>query len=104
MHSWVQIPYGSPSNKLMLCSPVRRVFLLKYHVKIYSEDLIMAGKTCQICGKPSGIYPLCKEHLELKNAGKVVKNESGSWVVVEEDKTTGETNCVICGKSSNGKP
>jgi len=64
----------------------------------------MAGKTCQICGKSSGIYPLCKEHLELKNAGKVVKNDSGSWVVLEEDKTTGETNCVICGKSSNGKP
>ncbi len=62
----------------------------------------MAGKTCQICGKPSGIYPLCKEHLQLKNDGKVVKNESGSWVLASEEKTI-ESKCVICSNPSNGK-
>lgn len=38
------------------------------------------GKTCVICGKPSGIYPLCREHLQLKNEGKVIKCEDcGTW-------------------------
>jgi len=62
----------------------------------------IAGKTCQICGKPSGIYPLCKEHLQLKNDGKVVKNESGTWVLVSEVETI-ESKCVICSNPSIGK-
>lgn len=62
----------------------------------------MAGKTCQICGKPSGIYPLCKEHLQLKNDGKVIKDDSGSWILLSEEKTS-ESNCVICNNPSNGK-
>ena len=38
------------------------------------------GKTCVICGKPSGMYPLCREHLQMKNEGKVVKcEECGTW-------------------------
>ena len=33
----------------------------------------MASKECQVCGKNSGIYPLCVEHMKLKNEGKVIK-------------------------------
>ena len=40
----------------------------------------MSGKTCQICGANSGVYPLCKTHLEMKADGLVVKNEkTGKW-------------------------
>lgn len=63
----------------------------------------MAGKTCQICGAPSGMYPLCKDHLQMKNDGKVVKNDDGKWVLVEEV-VTDNSKCVICGESSYGKP
>lgn len=38
------------------------------------------GKNCVICGKPSGIYPLCREHLQMKAEGKVIKCETcGDW-------------------------
>ena len=65
--------------------------------------ILMAGKTCQICGAPSGMYPLCKDHLQMKNDGKVVKNDDGKWVLVEE-KVVDNSKCVICGESSYGKP
>ena len=43
------------------------------------------GKTCVICGKPSGMYPLCKEHLQMKNEGKVIKCEDcGAWHLKDE--------------------
>lgn len=35
---------------------------------------------CEICGKPSGFYPLCKYHNTLKDIGEVYKDESGHWV------------------------
>lgn len=42
----------------------------------------MAGKTCQICGANSGIYPLCKTHLEMKAKDLVIKNEkTGKWEI-----------------------
>lgn len=63
---------------------------------------LMAGKECHICGKPSGIYPLCTEHLKLKNEGLVIKNEDGKWIENKEE-TNGEQTCVICKNSSNGK-
>jgi hypothetical protein len=64
----------------------------------------MAAKICQICGKSSGIYPLCKEHLEMKNEGKVVKNEEGKWILkIDETKKVVDTSCVICGTPSFGK-
>lgn len=45
----------------------------------------MASKTCVICGKPSGMYPLCREHLQMKADGKVVKCEDcGVWHIVGE--------------------
>ena len=38
------------------------------------------GKTCQICGRNSEFYPLCKEHLGMKAKGLVIKNEiTGKW-------------------------
>lgn len=77
------------------------------------------GKNCVICGKPSGMYPLCKEHLTMKNDGKVVKcEECGTWHIVGEpckcatktaevkpqaDVMDDELTCIICGRPSNGK-
>ncbi len=69
------------------------------------------GKTCVICGKSSGIYPLCRHHLEMKAAGEVVKCENcGTWYEVkdgcpncnqytEEEK---KMKCIICGEPSPG--
>ena len=66
----------------------------------------MTGKNCSICGKPSGIYPLCKHHLELKSEGKVIKNEKGIWIELEQEinkndakslkKDNTEQKCIIC--------
>lgn len=74
----------------------------------------MAVKVCQICGKPSGMYPLCKEHLYLKQEGLVIKNEkTGVWELVNkgEKKTRNQTfiekkylNCILCDADSKGKP
>lgn len=81
------------------------------------------GKTCVICGKPSGMYPLCREHLEMKNNGEVIKcPDCGAWHLAKEPckcltdsgentelqdtvKQNGdsELTCIICGKPSNGK-
>lgn len=55
------------------------------------------GKNCVICGKPSGMYPLCREHLQMKSEGKVVKcDECGSWYILSEG--------CKCHKSRNAKP
>ena len=52
------------------------------------------GKTCVICGKPSGKYPLCKEHLQMKNEGKVIKcEECGIWHLAFEP-------CPVCDEKS----
>ena len=48
------------------------------------------GKTCVICGKPSGMYPLCREHLKMKAEGKVVKCEDcGTWHLANKQ-------CPVC--------
>lgn len=73
------------------------------------------GKTCVICGKPSGMYPLCKLHLQMKNDGKVIKCEDcGTWhltnapcvckksVTYTELPTEGFETCVSCGAKTNG--
>lgn len=50
----------------------------------------MSGKNCQICGKPSGIYPLCKTHLTMKANNEVLKCETcGTWFEAQK----GCTNC-----------
>lgn len=37
-------------------------------------------KVCEICGKPSGIYPLCTDCFKLRDEGKVAKCEKcGAW-------------------------
>lgn len=77
------------------------------------------GKTCVMCGKPSGMYPLCREHLQMKAAGKIVKcDDCGTWhyadrpceCEIKETDTEKETirqdhelTCIICGQPSNGK-
>ena len=73
------------------------------------------GKTCVICGKPSGMYPLCREHLQMKNEGFIVKCEDcGQWHFVDspcscqksatytELPTEGFEMCVSCGAKTNG--
>ncbi len=67
----------------------------------------MAGKTCQICGKPSGMYPLCKKCFILKDEGKIVKDEtSGKWQLVENEPITNnssEKTCLLCSEpATNG--
>ena len=73
----------------------------------------MSGKNCVICGEPSGMYPLCKKHLQEKNNGNVVKcEECGVWHYVdtpckcqkpEEPDTPVERSrqedgrCIVCG-------
>ncbi len=82
------------------------------------------GKTCAICGKPSGMYPLCTACFKLRDAGKISKCETcGTWyrtnegcpnckpapkqtsapVVEENTSAPDELTCIICGKPSNGK-
>lgn len=76
------------------------------------------AKNCVICGKPSGMYPLCREHLQMKTDGKVVKcEECGTWHLIDKPcncapaplvaETKVEDNvptlkCIICGQDSNG--
>lgn len=77
----------------------------------------MAGKTCQICGKNSGIYPLCKEHLRMIERGAVKKNEeTGKWELLEETPVSNnnrenptitinsenKSRCITCGKNTDG--
>lgn len=69
------------------------------------------AKNCVICGKPSGMYPLCKEHLKMKNLGAVAKcDKCDNWYVVADGckcskrpNDTSTLTCIICGKNSNGK-
>ena len=35
---------------------------------------------CEICGNPSGFYPLCKYHKILKDKGLVYKDENQNWI------------------------
>lgn len=70
----------------------------------------MTGKICDICGKSSGIYPLCKEHLQMKNEGLVIKNENtGKWELsnIEDDEIeyiNDSEICYVCGDyAPNGK-
>lgn len=80
----------------------------------------MAGKTCVICGEPSGMYPLCKKHLQEKNNGNVVKcEECGVWHYIDKpckckkqeepgtpvERTRQEDGkCIICGEEAPNGP
>ncbi len=85
----------------------------------------MSKKLCVICGKEGHSYlPFCYEHLQEKNAGKIVKCEDcGTWHYVNQpckkcggqfnqslktddkpfESATSELTCIICGEPSNGK-
>ena len=82
-----------------------------------SEDL-----KCPICGKPTAHiygnynkYGLCIEHSKQEKAGQIEQcPDCGKWHHIFEKceckkkKVSTEENtenvCIICGKSSNGKP
>lgn len=71
---------------------------------------------CQVCGKTSGFFPLCKDCNTLKDKGKVVKcEECGKWHYTNQPcpncrqtpvKNTPvmdkKLTCIICGEDSNG--
>ena len=43
------------------------------------------AKTCAICGKPSGMYPLCPACFKLRDAGEIEKcEECGTWHRINE--------------------
>lgn len=55
------------------------------------------GKVCQICGENSGIYPLCKKHLQLKTDGIVIKNnKTNQWELIETKQLDTNNECIIC--------
>ena len=38
------------------------------------------AKTCDVCGSPSGMYPICRACFKLKDEGKVIKcSNCGKW-------------------------
>lgn len=87
------------------------------------------GKTCVICGKPTGTFVFCREHQAEKEKGLIVKcNDCGTWHYADTvctncgggDDLTHNTakrqnefelsfteelksTCIICGKKSYGK-
>ena len=71
------------------------------------------AKTCAICGKPSGMYPLCPACFKLRDAGEIEKcEECGTWhridepcecdagtiEDIEEDEIQGQ--CLLCENDS----
>ena len=70
------------------------------------------GKTCVICGKPSGMYPLCTYHNKLKDEGEVIKCDyCGTWHMAAERCKCGKysdlplkgfSKCIICGEPTKG--
>lgn len=84
----------------------------------------MAGKICSICGKPSGIYPLCKDCFNLRDEGKIIQcPDCKSWYYKNKYCTVCNTNmlneeeeieverqpqedkkCIICGEYAPNGP
>lgn len=85
----------------------------------------MAAKTCDVCGKPSGFYPLCTSCFVLRDKGEIVKDEkTNKWVKVEnkepskakieepkekkpeakeeEKPVEKHSECIVCGEEANG--
>lgn len=46
----------------------------------FNNDGTSRKKFCEICGEPSGFFPLCKYHKALKDKGLVIKDEEGRWI------------------------
>ena len=74
--------------------------------------------SCKICGKKSGIYPLCNDCFKLRDEGKITKcDDCGEWhytsqpckckkTIVKEppkENVTSDLTCIVCGENSNGK-
>lgn len=58
---------------------------------------------CQICGKPSGYYPLCNSCFKLRDAGKVIKcDDCGSWHYSDKTCSCKISFCQICGIETDG--
>ena len=53
--------------------------------------------SCKVCGKPSGVYHFCKECNEKKEAGLIIKNQEGNWVLKETHENE-KSVCILCGK------
>lgn len=56
----------------------------------------MATKKCVICGKSSGMFPLCFYHNGLKEEGFVIKDNNGDWILKDEE----NLKCIICGEET----
>lgn len=57
----------------------------------------MSDKLCPICNNPAyKFYPLCKNHLELKNQGVVIKDKNGKWLEISENEQN--KHCKLCGE------
>ena len=60
---------------------------------------------CQVCGAPSGMYPICYKCAQKRDKGLVVKNEkTGKWEEVKKEPVKKETKekdknnkCIVCG-------
>lgn len=71
-------------------------------------------KFCDVCGKPSGMYPLCRDCFKLRDKGEVIKCEDcGKWhlisvpcacknTVYTDLPTSGFNKCVICEEPTTG--
>ncbi len=61
---------------------------------------------CKVCGKNSGIFPLCKECNSLKDSGKIIKcPQCNEWHYAGEKcskklQAVSVDTCVVCGKDS----
>ena len=49
-------------------------------VNMNFNNEISRKKFCEICGDPSGFFPLCKYHKSLKDKGLVIKDDEGRWI------------------------
>lgn len=45
----------------------------------------MKNNNCIICGKPSGKYIFCKDHVKMLDDGRIIKCKNcGKWYIVEK--------------------
>ena len=60
---------------------------------------------CQICGKNSMFFELCKEHNDMKATGQVVKNEkTGKWELNNKTSENKDSKCIVCGAEAPHGP
>lgn len=51
------------------------------------------AKVCDVCGKPSGMYPICRTCFKLRDEGKVIKcDECGKWHYANEKCSCNDVN------------